>query len=84
LKVKTRVAPQGGSNDEVMQRQMPETTLASRPSESFTVDERAYKAFIALFHEPKSPSRPGEVAWQNILYAMSVTGFMFEKLYGSV
>lgn len=48
------------------------------------VNKRAQKVFNALFHNPLSPDRPGEVAWQDFLYAMASIGFMFEKLYGSV
>jgi hypothetical protein len=50
----------------------------------FTVNKRVYKVFTALFHSPSSPDRPGEIAWQDFLQAMAATGFMFEKLYGSV
>jgi len=50
----------------------------------FIVNKRAYKVFKTLFHDPLSPDRPGEVAWQDFLYAMATIRFMFEKLYGSV
>jgi hypothetical protein len=50
----------------------------------FTVNKRVYKVFMALFHSPLSPDRPGEIAWLDFLHAMAATGFMFEKLYGSV
>jgi hypothetical protein len=50
----------------------------------FTVNKRVYKVFTTLFHSPNSPDRPGEIVWQDFLHAMAATGFMFEKLYGSV
>lgn len=50
----------------------------------FRVNMRAYKVFINLFHDPSSPDRPGEIPWQDFLYAMGCMGFMCEKLYGSV
>jgi hypothetical protein len=50
----------------------------------FTVNKRVYKVFMALFHSPLSPDRPGEIAWLDFLHALAATGFMFEKLYGSV
>ena len=50
----------------------------------FVVNKRIYKVFNALFYSPESPDRPGEIAWQDFLAAMAATGFVFEKLYGSV
>lgn len=59
--------------------------IHSYPDEQvFTVNKRVYKVFNALFYTPSSVDRPGEVLWQDFLYAMAATGFVFEKLYGSV
>jgi hypothetical protein len=60
------------------------TTDEEVEDQVFEVNKRVYKVFTALFHSPNSPDRPGEVAWQDFLHAMAATGFMFEKLYGSV
>jgi hypothetical protein len=61
------------------------TPLDEEPEEKvFTVNKRVYRVFTALFHSPSSPDRPGEITWQDFLQAMAATGFMFEKLYGSV
>jgi hypothetical protein len=48
------------------------------------VDSRALKLFRALFFNPGVTSTPGEVSWQDFIYAMTSTGiFSAEKLYGS-
>ncbi|KAK4151230.1 hypothetical protein C8A00DRAFT_36130 [Chaetomidium leptoderma] len=48
------------------------------------VDSRALKVFRTLFFNPGVTSSPGEVAWQDFIYAMTSTGlFSAEKLYGS-
>ncbi|KAJ3535329.1 hypothetical protein NM208_g7175 [Fusarium decemcellulare] len=50
----------------------------------FSVDSRALKVFRVLFFNPTVTSTPGEVPWNDFLHAMTSTGFMAEKLYGSV
>jgi len=50
----------------------------------FTVDRRAYKVFSTLFYKPSASSQPGEIFWLDFCHAMSSTGFVAEKLYGSV
>ncbi|KAK0744793.1 hypothetical protein B0T21DRAFT_358403 [Apiosordaria backusii] len=48
------------------------------------VDSRALKVFRTLFFNPGVTSSPGEVSWQDFIYAMTSTGlFSAEKLYGS-
>ncbi|KAH8804452.1 hypothetical protein F5884DRAFT_796055 [Xylogone sp. PMI_703] len=54
------------------------------PQPSFHVDARALKVFRALFFNPTMTTRPGEVPWSDFLHAMSSTGFVVQKLYGSV
>lgn len=51
---------------------------------SFTVDARALKVFRMLFFNPDLTSSPGEIPWKDFLHAMAATGFMAQKLYGSV
>lgn len=50
----------------------------------FTVDKRAYKVFTILLYTPSTSSQPGEVPWLDFCHAMLSTGFVVEKLYGSV
>ncbi|KAF2164008.1 hypothetical protein M409DRAFT_68229 [Zasmidium cellare ATCC 36951] len=50
----------------------------------FRVDTRALKVFHALFYTPSATSTPGEVKWDDFLWAMTSTKFKPEKLYGSV
>lgn len=50
----------------------------------FAVDKRAQKVFSTLFFTPSASAQPGEVAWADFLHAMNSTGFVPEKLYGSV
>jgi len=79
---KTRTKTRGVATEHhEPQREVPQV-LTETPR--FIVNKRAYKVFNALFHDPLSPDRPGEVAWLDFLYAMATVRFMFEKLYGSV
>jgi hypothetical protein len=50
----------------------------------FVLKKRAFKVFSTLFHKPESQEQPGEVPWSDFLHAMVSTGFVPEKLYGSV
>jgi hypothetical protein len=60
-------------------------TLSPNPQHAtIPVDARALKVFRALFHNPDMNSTPGEVAWTDFLHAMTATGFVVQKLYGSV
>lgn len=59
-------------------------SLADPEPEHYKVSQRVYKVFSAPFHDPANPERPGEVAWQDFLFAMAAAKFQFEKLYGSV
>jgi hypothetical protein len=51
---------------------------------TIAVDKRAFKVFSTLFYSPDRESRPGEVLWTELLYAMTSIGFEVEKLYGSI
>jgi hypothetical protein len=48
------------------------------------VDKRTLKVFSMLFHIPNVHDQPGEIPWKDFLYAMSRTGFVPQKLYGSI
>ena len=59
-----------------------ENQLDRQPN--FQIDKRALKVFKTIFHSPSVSSQPGEIAWHDFVYALSSTGFLAEKLYGSV
>ncbi|PNY25651.1 Uncharacterized protein TCAP_04410 [Tolypocladium capitatum] len=74
-------------------QETPEATTAAPSTEacsgakasSIHVDARALKVFRTLFFDRAVTSSPGEVSWNDFLYAMTSTGiFAAEKLYGSV
>lgn len=48
------------------------------------VGKRAFKVFSTLFHLPSQSDQPGEIPWLDFVQAMSSTGFVPEKLGGSV
>jgi hypothetical protein len=50
---------------------------------TFRVDKRAHKVFRILFYSPSSRDHPGDIPWQEFLYAMVSVGFAVEKLQGS-
>lgn len=49
----------------------------------FSVDARALKVFRTLFYTPSTSNTPGEVKWDDFLWAMTCTHFRPEKLHGS-
>ncbi|KAF9907345.1 hypothetical protein EC991_010994 [Linnemannia zychae] len=82
-KVKTRgVAVTTPSSEEPSHP--PSTSQSIDPQPTFMVDKRALKVFSTLFYRPSNNAQPGEIPWNDFLYAMSVTGFAIEKLYGSI
>lgn len=48
------------------------------------VGKRAFKVFSTLFHLPSQSDQPGEIPWLDFVHAMSSTGFVPEKLGGSI
>ena len=80
LKVKTRGLPQSSRPNAAAE---PEVNPAD-PQPTFAVDNRALKVFRTLFFMPSVSAMPGEVAWNDFVHAMASTGFVAEKLYGSV
>ncbi|KAH6684818.1 hypothetical protein F5X68DRAFT_171207 [Plectosphaerella plurivora] len=80
-KVKTRGAREAAK--------IPEEPQAPCPSKedvqpTFKVDARALKVFRIVFFTPGTSTTAGEVAWNDFLHAMASTGFVAQKLYGSV
>lgn len=72
------------------QESLPATTdtgieaVHPRP-ELYSVDARALKVFRTVFFNPAVTSSPGEVSWNDFVYAMTSTGmFAAKKLYGSI
>ncbi|KAL9077066.1 MAG: hypothetical protein Q9157_003488 [Trypethelium eluteriae] len=80
VKTKTRGAPsaQPSSIAVVQPRTQPD------PQPTYPVDKRAFKVFKTIFYRPSVSSQPGEIAWHDFIHALCSTGFVAEKLYGSV
>lgn len=81
-KVKTRGIPNSKQDDQGSDSEAGQNSMDPQPQ--FAVDARAFKVFRTLFHNPRVTSTPGEVSWIDFLHAMMSTGFVAEKLYGSV
>lgn len=78
-KVKTR-KPASAQTTPIVE---PDAVLVdSQPT--FAVDARALKVFRTIFFSHSHTATPGEVLWNDFLYAMISTGFGAEKMYGSV
>jgi hypothetical protein len=87
IQPKTKVKTRGKPDQSQMPPIVPEPSrimsgVVSQPR--YYVDKRALKVFRTLFYTPSMTSTPGEIPWADFLYAMASTGFMVEKLYGSV
>ena len=48
------------------------------------LEKRAFEDFETLFFSPNQNDFPGEVAWQELLFAMGATGFTMQKLHVSI
>lgn len=83
-KVKTRGFMPSSKPDEKEQNVDKTEQNSLDPQPTFPVDARAFKVFRTLFFNPRVTSTPGEVSWIDFLHAMGSTGFVAEKLYGSV
>ena len=82
-KAKTRGVPQPmGQSDDLGSEPAPSALADEQPT--FALDQRALKVFRTIFFTPSATAMPGEVPWLDFLHAMSSTGFVPEKLYGSV
>ena len=84
VKVKTRGALRDSSSSSGTPPEVSPAQTQEDIHPTFTVSARAYKAFQTLFFTPSTSSQPGEIAWTDFLHALTSTGFMAEKLYGSV
>lgn len=83
-KVKTRGTPAPGSTEANGNAAPAPPPPAVDIQPTFHLDARALKAFRTLFYAPSIDATPGVVAWTDFLHAMVSTGFVPEKLYGSV
>ncbi|KAF1819949.1 uncharacterized protein K489DRAFT_62318 [Dissoconium aciculare CBS 342.82] len=90
IKLKTRGAGDRSSENECIgDRSSGETKsckavsadLASSPV--LKVNSRALEAFKILFFTPSPNAIPGELSWNDFMYAMVSASFSAEKLYGS-
>ncbi|KAF2657688.1 hypothetical protein K491DRAFT_654535 [Lophiostoma macrostomum CBS 122681] len=79
-KVKTRGVAESSSQNANATPQ----DLSLESATRFLLDARSLKVFRTLFYTPSLTATPGEVPWTDFLHAMVGTGFMPEKLYGSV
>lgn len=85
LPLRTKIKTRGVSRAELPQidsGQSTDTEPDARPR--IVVGKRAFKVFSAIFHLPSQSDQPGEIPWLDFVHAMSSTGFVPEKLYGSV
>lgn len=84
LPAKTKIRTRGIARPESPNIEPEDTTLDSEPK--IQVGKRASKVFSLLFPSPSSSqsTQPGEIPWLDFLHAMCSTGFITEKLYGSV
>ncbi|KAF9928818.1 hypothetical protein FBU30_002089 [Linnemannia zychae] len=84
---KTKVKTRGVAHSTPSPNTLSQQADATQPIDiqpTFTVDKRAMKVFSTLFYTPSSSAQPGEIPWNDFLHAMSLAGFVFEKLYGSI
>jgi len=82
---KTRIKTKGLPAAKPVAQQSEETVPIEPTHAPIRVGARALKVFRILFYNPEVTSSPGEMSWQDFLYAMTSTGlFAAEKLYGSV
>ncbi|KAK3351069.1 LOW QUALITY PROTEIN: hypothetical protein B0H65DRAFT_567970 [Neurospora tetraspora] len=83
IKVKTR-GTTNAPTEPTATEQPPTPDLTEDKQPIFAVDARSIKVFRTLFYNPNITSSPGEIPWNDFLHAITSTGFMAEKLYGSV
>ncbi|KAK3403434.1 hypothetical protein B0T20DRAFT_26455 [Sordaria brevicollis] len=84
---KTKVKTRGTAatpTEPAATEQPPTSDTTGHKQPTFTVDAKSIKVFRTLFYNPIVTSSPGEIPWNDFLHAMTSTGFMAEKLYGSV
>jgi hypothetical protein len=80
-KMKTRGAPEAVN---VPDEPQISPSIMEDVQPTFKVDARALKVFRIVFFTPGTSTTAGEVAWNDFLHAMASTGFVGQKLYGSV
>ena len=82
-KAKTRGVAQPEVTGPIDHAEMPQRLLPDQQP-TFRVSKLVYKVFATIFFVPSNADQQGEVAWKDFLQAMVATGFVPEKLYGSV
>lgn len=60
-----------------------DSSAISSPDPVFSLDKRAYKVFSSLFRLSTKDGVPGELPWNDFLYAMVAIGFSVQSLDGS-
>lgn len=84
-KIKSRGTPaEMTTTDRPSNNNEQEPITAPDHQPTFSLNKRAYKVFSSLFYQPNQNSPPGELPWKDFIYAMGLTGFNVQKLYGSV
>jgi hypothetical protein len=82
-KVKTHGVAQPEATGPIDHAEGPQRLLPDQQP-IFRVPKLVYKVFATIFFIPSSADQQGEIAWKDFLQAMVATGFVPEKLYGSV
>lgn len=83
-KTKAKTRPVGAAIGPQINDQDADEPGTPDDTSTFAVDARALKVFKTIFFAPSVSTTPGEIKWTDFLHAMTSTGFMPEKLYGSV
>ncbi|KAI9663741.1 MAG: hypothetical protein M1821_007231 [Bathelium mastoideum] len=84
---KTKIKTRGAASTDTSSNKVSPMVASETPSDQqprFAVDKRAMKVFATIFYRPSASSQPGEIPWHDFVHALCSTGFLAEKLYGSV
>ena len=85
LPLRTKIKTRGVSRSEPAQTGSEQSEDTEPDAQRrIVVGKRALKVFSTLFHLPSQSDQPGEIPWLDFVHAMSSTGFVPEKLGGSV
>jgi len=84
VKTKGRIkAPDSQDDGAISTLEDSTTEQISKPRQLYLLPRRAYRVFTILFHVPNQSDQPGQLAWNDFLYAMAEVGFEYQKLMGS-
>lgn len=86
LPLRTKIKTRGVSRSQLAQTDPEQQSEHTEPDTQrrIVVGKRAFKVFSTLFYLPSQSDQPGEIPWLDFVQAMSSTGFVPEKLGGSV